>query len=275
MIVQTAGSSEVLVVLSDSTQVGQIQGALKVRRKEMSMAALIPGLEVQVEGTYNDARQLAATMIKFQGNDLERAQAIQAGLHQTSAQAQQNKAEIDQQTAALMKQSAELGKQTAELEKQSAELREQRDRIQANRESIDAAVARFGQLDEYYIFDEVTVLFGNGKIAVEAQYKPQLVQLAQKAKTIDAYMIQVVGYASASGSVEVNQKLSEDRAEAVTNILLQQGHIPLTNLLAPGAMGESHQTGDDRSSADNEAQNRRVVVRVLQNKGIAGLRSHQ
>lgn len=278
MVVHTADSADVVVLLTESTDVGQIQGAFKLRRKEMSMAALIPGLEVQVEATYNSDQQLVASAVKFQGDDLERAQAIQAGLHQTDAQAQQNKAELEKQYAELRKQNAELGKQNAELGKQSAELgkqstelKEQRDRIQTNKEAIDAAIARFGQLDDYYIFDEVTVLFGNGKTALEPQYKPQLLQLAQKAKTIEGYMIQVVGYASSSGSVAVNQKLSEDRADAVTNVLLQEGHIPLTNLLAPGAMGESHQTGGNQSSPEGEARNRRVVVRVLQNKGIAGV----
>jgi flagellar motor protein MotB len=53
---------------------------------------------------------------------------------------------------------------------------------------------------------------------------------------------------------------------------VQQGNIPLTNLLAPGAMGETRQVGDDKT-ADGQAQNRRVIVRVLQNKGIAGLHS--
>ena len=83
-------------------------------------------------------------------------------------------------------------------------------------------------------------------------------------------MIQVKGYASATGSAALNQKLSEERANNVTNILLQQGHIPLTNMLAPGAMGESRQVGNDKT-AEGEAQNRRVVVRILQNKGIAGI----
>jgi flagellar motor protein MotB len=55
----------------------------------------------------------------------------------------------------------------------------------------------------------------------------------------------------------------------VTQFLLQQGHIPLTRMLAPGAMGESRQVGNDKT-AEGQAQNRRVVVRVLQNKGIAG-----
>jgi outer membrane protein OmpA-like peptidoglycan-associated protein len=56
----------------------------------------------------------------------------------------------------------------------------------------------------------------------------------------------------------------------VVNILIQEGHIPLTRMLAPGAMGESHQVGSD-TTAEGEAQNRRVVVRVLQNKAIAGI----
>jgi flagellar motor protein MotB len=40
-------------------------------------------------------------------------------------------------------------------------------------------------------------------------------------------------------------------------------------MLAPGAMGESRQLDDDKT-VESEAQNRRVVVRVLQNKAIAG-----
>ena len=50
----------------------------------------------------------------------------------------------------------------------------------------------------------------------------------------------------------------------------QQGHVPLTSMLTPGAMGESRQVGNDKT-AEGQAENRRVVVRVLQNKGIAGL----
>jgi len=147
----------------------------------------------------------------------------------------------------------------------------QQEKIAANKAQIAAAIARFGQLDDYYIFDELTVLFGNGKAAVEPQYKPQIQQLAEKAKKIEGYMIQVVGYASSVGSTELNQKLSEDRASNVTTILLQEGDIPLTNLLAPGAMGESRVEGDE-TTAEGQAQNRRVVVRVLQNKGVAGLK---
>src|SRR5215470_7998572 len=90
MILQTSDSPNLVVVLTDSTQVGQVQGVFQARRKEMSMAALIPGLQVKVEGTYNDQRQLVADSVSFKGNDLERAQSIQAGMHETQAQAQRN-----------------------------------------------------------------------------------------------------------------------------------------------------------------------------------------
>jgi hypothetical protein len=48
MILQTSDSPKLVVLLTDSTQVSQVQGLLKARRKQMSMAALIPGLAVQV-----------------------------------------------------------------------------------------------------------------------------------------------------------------------------------------------------------------------------------
>ena len=267
MIMQTSDSPKLVVLLTDSTDVGQVQGVLKARKKEMSMAALIPGLAVKVEGTYNDQNELVAKSVRFKGNDLEHAQAIEAGMHETKAQVQQSKEELERQNAALQQQQAQLTEQQAQLTEQQA-------KIAANKVAIDAAVARFGQLDDYYIFDEITVYFDNGKVKVDPKYTSQLIALTEKAKTINGYMIEVRGYASATGSAAMNQKLSEDRANNVTSILLQQGHIPLTRMLAPGAMGESEQVGNEKTT-EGEAENRRVVVRVLQNKAIAGASAGQ
>ena len=255
MTLQTASNPKLVVLLTDDTRVGQVQGVLKPRRKQMSMAALIPGLQVQVEGSYNAEHQLEASSVKFKGNDLEDAQTIQAGLQPAKEQIEQSQQELEQQKAAL--------------ERQQQALQAQQAKIEANKEAIEAANRRFGQLDDYNIMDEVTVYFGNGKVALDPKYRPQLLQLAEKAKTITAYTIQVKGYASSVGSASLNQKLSEDRANTVTQFLQQQGHVPLTNMLAPGAMGESRQVGNDKT-AEGQEQNRRVVVRVLQNKGIAG-----
>jgi len=263
MILQTSDSPNLTVLLTDDSKVGQVQGVFKARRKQMSMAALIPGLAVKVEGTYNDQNELVATSVSFKGNDLEQAEAIEAGMHETKVQVQQVKAQA-------LQNKGELEKQNAELKSQNEALQQQQKQIAANKAAVEAAIARFGQLDDYYIFDEMTVYFGNGKITVDPKYTPQLLELAHKAKTINGFMIEVKGYASSVGSVTLNQQLSEDRADDLTNILVQQGHIPLTRMLAPGAMGESHQVGNDKT-AEGQAENRRVVVRVLQNKGMAGI----
>jgi len=262
MTIRTADSSSVVVVLTDSTQVAQLQGAFKARRKQMSMAALIPGLQVKVEGSYNPQNQLVAKSVTFKGNDLEDAEKIQAGVAPAKEQIQQSEAELAEQKAAL-------ARQQQEMQEQQQQMQAAQEKIEANKAAIEAANKRFGQLDDYNIMDEVTVYFGNGKIKVDPKYIPQLLELAKKAETITGYVIQVKGYASSVGSASLNQKLSDDRANNVTNILIQQAHIPLTRMLAPGAMGESHQVGNDKT-AEGQAQNRRVVVRVLQNKGIAG-----
>jgi outer membrane protein OmpA-like peptidoglycan-associated protein len=262
MTLQTSTEPKLLVVLTDDTQVSQIQGMLKARRKQMSMAALIPGLQVQVEGSYNAQNQLVANSVKFKGNDLEDAQTIQAGLQPAKEQIEQSQQELEQQKAALERQQQAMQAQQQQMAEAQA-------KIDANKAAIEAANKRFGQLDDYNIMDEVTVYFGNGKVALDPKYKPQLLQLAEKAKGITAFTIQVKGYASSVGSASLNQQLSEDRANSVTQFLQQQGHISLTNMLAPGAMGESRQVGSNKT-AEGQEQNRRVVVRVLQNKGIAG-----
>jgi OmpA-OmpF porin, OOP family len=256
MVLQTSSAPNLVVLLTDQTDVGQIQGVLKARRKEMSMAALIPGLRVKVEGNFNDQNQLVAKLIKFKGNDLKQAESIQAGMHESQEELKQQQAELDRHYEAL--------------QAQQAQLTEHQTKIAANKAAVEAAVARFGQLDDYYIFDELTIYFDNGKVNVNPRYTPQLSALADKAKKIEGYMIEVKGYASSLGSVALNQKLSEDRANNVTTILLQQCHVPLTRMLSPGAMGESEQVGND-NTAEGQAENRRVVVRVLQNKAIAGI----
>jgi OOP family OmpA-OmpF porin len=253
MIVQYLQGAEIAFLLDDSTRVSQVGGVFKARRTDKSMAALIPGLKVKAEGERNPSGQLVATSVKFGGDDLEQAQ-IAAAANRQQHEAHQE--EMERQAAALREQNEQIKLQEAQLAEHKAQ--------------IDAAVARFGQLDDYYILDEVTVFFDNGKTTVDSKFESPLLELATKAQSVNGYVIEVKGYASTSGSKELNQQLSEDRADNVTNVLLQKGHVPLTRILAPGAMGEAHQVGND-NSAEGQAQNRRVVVRVLQNKAVAGV----
>jgi len=262
MMVKSPDGSTVTVVLSDSTQVQEVEGGLHMRKKQMGMTALVPGLPVQVQGSYNAQNQLMADTVKFKASDLKTAQDIQAGLAPTQAAMQAQQDQISQQESQIQQQQQKMQQEQQQMAAEQASL-------DANKAAIAATNKRFSELGEYNTMGEVTVLFANGRTTIDPQYKPQLLQLAAKAKTIDGYVIQVKGYASSVGSAALNQKLSTERADNVTDFLEQQGHIPLTNILAPGAMGTSRQVAPDNTS-EGQADNRRVVVKILQNKAVAG-----
>jgi len=262
MTVQTQDSGNVVVVLNDMTSVEDVAGIFHARKKQMGMTVLEPGLQVQVQGNYNAQNQLVANTIKFNGKDLQTASDIQAGVTPVEQQEQLQKEQAAKQEAQIKKEQAAMTQQQKEMAAAQA-------KIAANKAAIAAVNKRFGELADYNIWDEVTVLFGNDKVTVDPQYNAKLLALCQKAKTVNGYVIQVKGYASAVGSAALNQKLSQERAANVTDILEQKGGIPLTNILAPGAMGTSKQVAPD-TTVEGQAENRRVVVRVLQNKGIAG-----
>jgi len=82
-------------------------------------------------------------------------------------------------------------------------------------------------------------------------------------------IVEVMGYADSTGSAAMNTKLSEDRAKGVITFLMQQGNVPIRHIVAPGAMGEYGAAAPNETNA-GRAENRRVEVKVLVNKGIAG-----
>ena len=250
---ETADMTEVIVLLTESTNVGQDVGAL--RSKKMASTSLIPGLPIRVEGAYDDGNQFVAKTIRFKGSDLQQAKAIQAGVAETKRQTSQNQAELE--------------KQNAELKAQNEALKAHQEAIEKNKAAIAANSARFGQLDDWYIIDELTIYFGNGKANVDPKYVTQLVALVEKTKGVKGHRIEIKGFASSTGSAAANQKLSNQRAQNVKNILLQDCHVPVTSILPPGAMGESRQIGET-NTPQGEAQSRRVRIRILQNKAVAG-----
>jgi outer membrane protein OmpA-like peptidoglycan-associated protein len=141
--------------------------------------------------------------------------------------------------------------------------------LASNKQAIGQTNQRFGKLDEYETKGSITVSFANGKAIVSPKDRDQLTEFVKSNADTPGFMIEVQGYASATGSPVVNQRLSAARAEAVLSIIQQTGSVPLTRILAPAAMGVSEQPGDNHTRT-GQAQNRRVVVTILLNKGING-----
>jgi outer membrane protein OmpA-like peptidoglycan-associated protein len=110
------------------------------------------------------------------------------------------------------------------------------------------------------------VYFKNGRADVSPDYVAQLQEFAEKAKGVNGYKVQIQGYASAVGARAFNEALSEKRAGAVTAVL-QRGGVPPANIFVPAAMGISEQFAEN-NTAGGQAANRRVIVTILQSKGL-------
>ena len=79
-----------------------------------------------------------------------------------------------------------------------------------------------------------TVLFRKGKSTIDAaQYAP-IELIASYMKNHPEAKVEIKGYASPEGSLELNQKLSEDRANAVRNALIKKYRIAANRLTAIG-----------------------------------------
>jgi OOP family OmpA-OmpF porin len=141
--------------------------------------------------------------------------------------------------------------------------------VGANTEDIQGLEDRFSKLSDYDVKAEPTVKFAVGSSSISPEDLEELKKLAQKAIGLPGYIIEVKGFADASGNADMNEKLSRERAEAVIGYLIQQCNVPVRHVVAPGAMGES-QPAASNESKEGRAENRRVEVTVLVNKGISG-----
>jgi OmpA-OmpF porin, OOP family len=265
IVLKTTDGSSVTVMLDDGTKVQQPKG-LGVRKKQMSAAVLIPGLKVSVDGTSQDATHVLAKSITFDKDDLQTAEMIQAGLNPT-----EQKVATNQQNISENKQNIAANQQNIEANKQGIEANQQN--ITDNKTTIDANATetskRFAQLSEYDTKDQLDVRFASGGAKISAGDQEALHKLAHNAVNLTGYIIQVKGFADSSGNAAMNQNLSMERAQNVIAYLIQNCNVPVRHIVAPGAMGEVAPVASNETKS-GRAENRRVEVKVLLNKGLAG-----
>jgi outer membrane protein OmpA-like peptidoglycan-associated protein len=254
---RTDDATDVTIVLRDYTKVRRVDG---MRQLKVTSAALIPGLRVHASGYYEAGNTFAAERVTYTRSDMKLAAAIRGGVDPTDLRSLDNQRRIGENSRTIAQQ-----QQT--LQRQAAEITNNANRIRANDEKIVATTGRIDSLDNYNVVSTVIVYFRNGQARIDPEYKRQLQLLAAQAKGVRGYMIQVQGYASAVGPNALNQRLSMQRADAVTSVLQQDG-VPPPNIVVPAAMGTTDQVASNKT-AKGQAENRRTVVTLLQNKGIS------
>jgi outer membrane protein OmpA-like peptidoglycan-associated protein len=89
-----------------------------------------------------------------------------------------------------------------------------------------------------------TVIFQQGKSSIEPAQYASVAMIAKYMKNHKDAKILVKGYASPEGSAEINQKLSNARAEAVKTALIKKYHIDANRLSTKG-MGATDKLFDE------------------------------
>jgi outer membrane protein OmpA-like peptidoglycan-associated protein len=265
--VKSAESGNVVVVLTDTTKVQRPKGIM--RHQEMSATVLIPGLKISVNGVGDAQSRVVANTIDFNADDLEMAEAIQAGTTPTKHAVQANQQEIQANKQNIQANTQATAANQVQIASNKQQIAGNQEQIEANQQEIQQTTKRFSELSEYEDKGDATVNFAVGSAVVSAKDKAALKQLAQGAVNLTGYIIQVKGFADSSGNAAMNQKLSMERAQAVIAFLLQDCNVPVRHIVAPGAMGTVDPTAPNET-AQGRAENRRVEVKVMVNRGVAG-----
>jgi OmpA-OmpF porin, OOP family len=257
------------VVLTDDTTTKDDKGLFGLDKEHLSSIVLIPGLKVDVEGTSDEQGRVLARTITVDGDDLETAEMVQAGLHPTAEQVSTNVKAIAGNQENIAANKVQLAAQKENIETNQQNIAGNKQKIEENIKEIEENTQRFTALSEYDVKRQATVKFPVGSSSISAKDQIQLKELANTATGLKGYIVEVMGYADSTGSAAMNTKLSEDRAKVVVTYLMQQGNVPVRHIVAPGAMGEYGSAAPNETKA-GRAENRRVEVKVLVNKGISG-----
>ena len=270
MLIVKSGDGDTTVVLTDDTRTKDDKGLFGLDKQYYSNVVLIPGLKVKVDGTSDDQGRVVAKTITVDGDDLETAEMIQSGLHPTAEQVAANMQTLEAHRGQLAGHDAQLAAHKENIETNQQNIAANKQQIEQNIKDIEENTQRFTALSEYDVKGEATVKFDSGSSKISAKDQIELKELANTATRLKGYIIEVTGYADSTGDAAMNTKLSENRAKAVVTYLLQNGEVPVRHIVAPGAMGEYGAAAPNETEA-GRAENRRVEVKVLVNKGINGI----
>jgi outer membrane protein OmpA-like peptidoglycan-associated protein len=266
--VKDSKTGSILVVsVSGSTTIEREKGAFKFRRADMDVTAMVPGLGIEAEGVGNAKGQLDATKISFSPDDfaIEVAEEQQIEANKTAAQKAQataNQGVSEAQGAQTSANNAQVSANQAAAAAGTAGAIGVMDAA-----AISKVNQRVSDLGDYNAVAEAGIYFATDKSALDDAAKADLSKLADLLLSANNYMIEIAGYASSTGTKSQNQQLSDARAEAVTHYLLEVKNVPMWRILVPAGYGALHPAATN-TDAQGRAENRRVDVTVLVNKGL-------
>ena len=227
------------VLVTNDTSIKTNGGFLR-SGKRYPVSELLRGLIVEVEGRGDSQGQLVAEKIRFKESDMRAAITTDTRVNPVEANQERMSGQMD------------------ELYAVAAEARSE----------ANAANERISALDDYDVQETVAVNFRVNSAVLSPEAKQQLDALAAKAMNTKGYSIEVSGHTDSTGSEAKNFRLSRERADSVVQYLAVNHKIPLRRFISPMGYGKTEAVADNTTAA-GRAQNRRVEVKILLNRGMS------
>jgi outer membrane protein OmpA-like peptidoglycan-associated protein len=264
-------ASRNVVETAEEARVMAVQGAAE----DQAQAAALADRKAAAEREAKARADAAAETLRRQQADQARveAEAAKADAERMKQQAEQAAQEAARQRGEAEKaRAAALAEQQAAVEQQkAAEAEAEKARqaaTQAEKEKADLRAQLLAQLNSILqtrdsarglIVNMSDVLFDTGKYTLKPGAREKLAKISGIVLAHPGLNLQIEGYTDSVGGDEMNQQLSERRADAVRDFLAEQG-VPGSAMTAHG-LGKTQPVASN-DTAEGRQRNRRVELVV-------------
>jgi outer membrane protein OmpA-like peptidoglycan-associated protein len=253
------GSGPIGTVAREAAQTAEEARVMSIKREQEEQAEnerkAAADREAQARADAQ-AQQAAAAQAQAQAEQSQ-AQAAQAQQAQQQAEQARQQAESAQQQAAQQAQQAEQARQQADQQRQQAE----NDKAQMRARMLQQLnqVLQTRDTARGLIVNMPDVLFDTGKADLKSSARERLAKVAGILIAYPDIHVEIDGYTDSTGSLEFNERLSQQRAEAVRGYLASQG-VNSSTITTQG-FGPSQPIASNETPAGRQ-QNRRVELVV-------------
>jgi len=258
--------NDTVVRLTDRTTVKTNGGFLR-SGTNYGQTQILRGLNLEVEGRGGSNGELIADKVRFNETDLRTARTVEARANPLEEQAKVTEGRLSEVEQNAQKLSGQIDELAAVSNAARGGAKAAQDTADAAISGVNATNDRISALDDYVPQETTSVNFRVGSSVLTAEGKTKLDAIATKALNAKGYVLEVTGFADSTGGTERNRALSQRRADAVIRYLVEQHQIPLRRIVTPYGFGESNPIADNKTRS-GRAENRRVEVKVLVNKGL-------
>ena len=174
-------------------------------------------------------------------------------------QAEQAKEEADTARAQAAEQAEKAQQNAAEANRLREQAEQQKEQLRAQLLQQFNAVLPTRETSRGLVVNMQDVLFATARYQLNQQAQLALARISGIIVSHPGLNIQVEGYTDSTGSVDFNQKLSDQRADTVKNFLVSQGVNPQT--VGAQGYGESYPVASNETRQGRQL-NRRVELVV-------------